>query len=96
MHERVKDRREILNMASMPGSQLMVSKDEFNKDELKRTIITLGLPTAHMLTFLSSPPVTITLPDDGPKARQATFEPCATFSSERENREYSNINDSVL
>lgn len=34
-----------------------------------------------MLTFLSSPPVTITRPDDGPSDRQETLEPCATNSS---------------
>ena len=41
-----------------------------------------GLPTAHKLTFLSSPPVTSTRPDLCPRARQLTLAPCATNSSE--------------
>ena len=51
----------------------------------------LGLPTAHKLTFLSSPPVTSTRPDLWPSARQFTLAPCATNSSEIEktNREKS-------
>ena len=36
---------------------------------------------AHMLTFLSSPPVTMTRPEVGPSARQLTLELCATNSS---------------
>ena len=44
-------------------------------------MIQLGFPTAHRLTFLSSPPVTRTLPDLCPSARQFTFAPCATNSS---------------
>ena len=43
--------------------------------------MTFGLPTAHMFTFLSSPPVTITRPEEGPRDRQDTLEPCATNSS---------------
>ena len=45
------------------------------------TKITFGFPTAHMLTFLSSPPVTITRPEVGPSDRHETFDPCATNSS---------------
>ena len=44
-------------------------------------MIQLGFPTAHRLTFLLSPPVTRTLPDLCPSARQFTFAPCATNSS---------------
>jgi hypothetical protein len=39
-------------------------------------------PTAHKLTFLSSPPVTKTRPDLWPSAKQFTFESWATKSSE--------------
>ena len=45
------------------------------------TMMQLGFPTAHKLTFLSSPPVTRTRPDLCPRARQLTFAPCATNSS---------------
>jgi len=48
---------------------------------LQYTRITLGFPTAHIFTFLSSPPVTITRPDDGPIERHVTFELWATNSS---------------
>ncbi|GIY65258.1 hypothetical protein CEXT_422801 [Caerostris extrusa] len=41
----------------------------------------LDFPTAQRFTFLSSPPVTITLPDFRPKARQVTLAPWATNSS---------------
>ena len=44
-------------------------------------MIQLGLPIAHMLTFLSSPPVTMTRPDLWPSAKQLTGPPCATNSS---------------
>lgn len=44
-------------------------------------MIQFGFPTAHKLTFLSSPPVTSTLPDLCPRARQFTLAPCATNSS---------------
>ena len=37
------------------------------------TKITLGFPIAHMFTFLSSPPVTMTRPDVGPIARHVTL-----------------------
>lgn len=47
------------------------------------TRMTFGLPTAHILTFLSSPPVTITRADEGPTDRQDTLEPWATNSSVR-------------
>lgn len=40
-------------------------------------------PTAHRLTFLSSPPVTNTRPDLWPSAKQFTLEPWATKSSEK-------------
>ena len=46
------------------------------------TMMQFGLPTAHKLTFLSSPPVTSTRPDLCPRARQLTLAPCATNSSE--------------
>jgi hypothetical protein len=45
--------------------------------------MTFGFPTAQVFTFLSSPPVTITLPDFWPRARQLTLPPCATNSSEK-------------
>ena len=41
----------------------------------------LGFPTAHMLTFLSSPPVTITRPDLCPSAKHFTLAVCPTNSS---------------
>ena len=46
------------------------------------TIIQFGFPTAHKLTFLSSPPVTNTLPDLCPRETQLTLAPWATNSSE--------------
>ena len=46
------------------------------------TIIQFGFPTAHKLTFLSSPPVTNTLPDLCPRETQFTLAPWATNSSE--------------
>ena len=46
------------------------------------TIIQFGFPTAHKLTFLSSPPVTNTLPDLCPSETQFTLAPWATNSSE--------------
>ena len=45
------------------------------------TMMQLGFPTAHRLTFLSSPPVTSTRPDLWPSARQLTLELCAANSS---------------
>ena len=52
-----------------------------NSKNLGLTMIQLGFPTAHRLTFLSSPPVTKTLPDLCPRARQLTADVCATISS---------------
>jgi hypothetical protein len=52
------------------------------------TMIQLGFPTAHRLTFLSSPPVTRTLPDLWPSARQFTVDVWATISSAKRNGEY--------
>eukprot|EP00962_Isochrysis_galbana_P057507 scaffold29934_cov103-Isochrysis_galbana.AAC.1 len=46
-----------------------------------RLMMALGLPIDHRFTFLSSPPVTITLPDWRPMCRQLTGPPCATNSS---------------
>jgi len=50
------------------------------KEMIGLTMMQLGFPTAHKLTFLSSPPVTRTRPDLCPRARQLTFAPCATNS----------------
>ncbi len=52
------------------------------------TMIQLGFPTAHRLTFLSSPPVTRTLPDLWPSARQLTVDVWATISSAKRNGDY--------
>lgn len=54
-----------------------------------RTMMHDGFPTAHRLTFLSSPPVTRTRPDLLPSERQFTFAPWAENSSatERDQRE---------
>ena len=46
-----------------------------------RTMMALGLPTAHTLTRLSLPPVTITDPVFLPTCTQFTAPPCATNSS---------------
>ena len=45
------------------------------------TKIQVGFPTAHIFTFLSSPPETITRPDLWPKERQFTLPTCAANSS---------------
>ena len=45
-----------------------------------RLMMQFGFPTAHKLTFLSSPPVTRTLPDLWPRERQLTSAPWATNS----------------
>jgi hypothetical protein len=47
------------------------------------TMIALAFPMAHTLTFLSSPPVTMTEPDLRPICKQLTSAPCATKSSAR-------------
>lgn len=44
-----------------------------------------GLPTAHKLTFLSSPPVTSTRPDLLPRDKQLTLAPWAVNSSVNKN-----------
>lgn len=44
-----------------------------------------GLPIAHKLTFLSSPPVTKTRPDLLPNDKQLTLAPWAENSSAKEN-----------
>lgn len=60
----------------------LTSKQSTNEVvNINLTKITFGFPTAHMLTFLSSPPVTITRPEDGPSDRHETLDPCATNSS---------------
>ena len=45
-----------------------------------RLMMAFGLPTDHTLTFLSSPPVTMTEPDLRPICMQFTVAPCATNS----------------
>ena len=52
-----------------------------NMQRKSLTKITLGFPIAHMFTFLSSPPVTMTRPDVGPIARHVTLALWATNSS---------------
>ncbi len=55
------------------------------------TMMQLGFPTAHRLTFLSSPPVTRTRPDLWPRARQFTLAPWATNSSENEEKTHKDV-----
>lgn len=53
------------------------------ENKVSQTKMHLLLPTAHRLTFWSSPPDTKTRPELWPSATQLTFPACATNSSAR-------------
>lgn len=63
----------------LPGSARNASSEDVCMRKKQSTMIGSGLPSAHILTNLSSPPVTSTLPDLVPRFKQFTREPgCAT------------------